>query len=61
MKIPSKPELQQNVFNHSDIEFKDFMNLYKKCAGTPCSFFVIDATIASDNPLHFRKNLSERI
>ena len=32
MKLPNKPELQQIVFNHSlDIEFKDFMNLYKKC------------------------------
>ena len=30
MKIPNKQELQQNVFNHSsDIDFQDFMNLYK--------------------------------
>ena len=30
MKIPSKQELQQISFNHSsDIDFKDFMNLYK--------------------------------
>ena len=30
MKIPSKRELQQISFNHSsDIEFKDFINLYK--------------------------------
>ena len=29
MKIPYKLELQQVAFNHSsDIEFKDFMNLY---------------------------------
>ena len=30
MKIPNKRELQQIAFNHSsDIDFKDFMNLYK--------------------------------
>ena len=32
MKIPNKRELQQITFNHSsDIYFKDFMNLCKKC------------------------------
>ena len=62
MKIPNKRELQQIAFNHSsNVDFKDFMNLYKKCTAKPYSFLVIDATLASDNPLHFRKNLSERI
>ena len=32
IKIPNKKELQQSAFNHSsDIDFQDFMNLYKKC------------------------------
>ena len=32
MKIPNKREIQQISFNHSsDIDFQDFMNLYKKC------------------------------
>ena len=36
MKIPNKRELQQTAFNHSsDIEFQDFMNLYKKCTAKP--------------------------
>ena len=62
MKIPNKRELQEIVFNHSsNIDFKDFINLYKKCTAKPCSFLVIDATLASDNSLGFRKNLSERI
>ena len=31
MKIPDKRELQQIAFNNlSDIDFKDFMNIYKK-------------------------------
>ena len=33
------------------------MNLYKKCTAIPYSFLVIDPTLASDNPLCFRKNL----
>ena len=58
MKIPNRQELQQITFNHSsDIDFKDFMNLYKKCTARAYSFLVIDATPASDNPLHFRKSL----
>ena len=62
MKIPNKRELQQIAFNHSsDIDFQDFMNLYKKCTAKPYSFLVIDATLASDNSLRFRKNLLERI
>ena len=31
MKIPNKREIQQNAINHSlDIDFKDFMKIYKK-------------------------------
>ena len=62
VKIPNKQEFLQISFNHSaDIEFKDFMNLYIKCTAKPCSFLLIDATLASDNLLRFRKNILERI
>ena len=62
MKIPNKQKLHQIAFNHSsDIEFKDFMNIYKTCTAKSYSFLVIDATLASDNSLRFRKNLLERI
>ena len=58
MKILNKTEFQQIAFNHSsDIGFKDFMNFYKKCTEKPYSFLVVDATLASDNILRFRKNL----
>ena len=61
-KITNKRELQQIAFNYaSDIDFKDFMSLYKKCTAKPYSFLVIDATLASNNPLRFGKNLLERI
>ena len=62
MKIPNQRELEQIVYNHSsDIDFKDFMNLYKKCTSKPYSCLVNDVTLALDNPLCFRKNLLERI
>ena len=62
MKILNKQDLLQIAFNYSsDIDFKDFMDLYKKCTTKPYSFLVIDATLASDNPSRFRKNLLERI
>ena len=57
-KIPNKRELQQIAINHSsDINTKDFANIYKKCTSTPYSFLVNDTTLASDDPLRFRKNL----
>ena len=39
MKIPNKRELQQTALNHSsDIDFKDFMKIYKKYTKEPYSF-----------------------
>ena len=58
MKIPNKRELQQIALNHSsDIDFKDFIKIYKKCTAEPYSFLVNDTTLPSDDPLRFRKNL----
>ena len=59
MKISNKRELQQIASNNSsDVDFQDFMNLYKKCNAKPYSFLVIDTTLASDNSSCFRKNIS---
>ena len=58
MKIHNKRELQQIAINHSsDISTKDFTNIYRKCTSEPYSFLVNDTTLASNNPLRFRKNL----
>ena len=57
-KIPNKRELQQIAINHSsDINTKDFANIYRKCTSEPYSFLVNDTTLPSNNPLRFRKNL----
>ena len=58
MKIPNKRELQQIALNHlSDIDFKDFIKIYKKCTAEQYSFLVNETTLPSDDPLRFRKNL----
>ena len=58
MKIANKRELQQIALNHSsDIDFKDFMKIYKKWWAEPYSFLVNDTTFPSDDPLRFKKNL----
>ena len=55
-KIPNKRELQQIAVNHSsDISTKDFISIYRECTAKPYSLLVIDTTLASDNPLRFRR------
>ena len=56
-KIPNKRELQQISNHSSDINSKDFVNVYRKCTSEPYSFLVNDTTLTSNNPLRFRKNL----
>ena len=62
MKISNKKELQQIRINHfSDIDFKHFMTLYKKCTAEACSFLINHKTLQVDNHLRCRHNLLERI
>ena len=58
MKTPNKRALQQIALNHSsDIDFINFIKIYKKYTKEPYSFLVNDTTLPSDEPLTFRKNL----
>ena len=58
MEIPNKRELQHIASNHlSDIDFKDFMKLYKGYNKEPYLCLVNDSTLPSDIPLRFRKKL----
>ena len=60
VKISTKRELQEIAPNDSsDIEFQDFMKIYKKYTAEPYSFLVNDTTLSSDNPLRFRKIILE--
>ena len=57
-KIPNKRELQQIAINHSsDINTKNFANIYRKYTAESYSFLVNDTTLSLNNPLRFRKNL----
>ena len=58
MKINNKRELQNIAINHSaDIDYKDFMKIYRECTKEPYSFLTIDTTLPASDPLRFRKNL----
>ena len=61
MKIHNKRELQNIATNHlADIDYKDFMNIYKKCKKT-YSFLTTNTTLPSNNSLRFRKNLLDSL
>ena len=61
MKIPHKGELHQVAVNRSlYVNCHEFMNLYRKGTARSYSFLVINATLASENPLSMRENLLER-
>ena len=56
MKISNKREKQFEYYYSSDINFRDFLNPYKKYTTKLYSFFIIDTTFASENSSSFRKN-----
>ena len=62
MKINNKRELQNIAINHSaDIDYKDFIKIYRECTKEPYNFLTIDTTLPSSNPLRFRKNLFDTL
>ena len=61
MKTLNKRGLQQTASKHSsDIDFNDFIKIYKRCTAKTYYFLVNDTTLLSDNNLRFRKNLLKR-
>ena len=60
MKIHNRRELQQIAIDHSaDIDYKDFLKIYKNCTKEPYSFLTIDTTLPANSPMRFRKNFSD--
>ena len=58
MEIHNKRELRNIVAYHSaDIDYKDFMNIYRKCINRPYSFLITDTMFPANNPLKFRKKI----
>ena len=58
MKINNKRELQNIAINHSaDIDYNDFVKIYRECTGKLNYFLTIDITLPASDPLRFRKKL----
>ena len=58
MEIHNKREFQQIATNHSaDIDYKDFMKIYRKCTSEPYSFLTTETTLSANDLLRLRKNL----
>ena len=58
MKINNRKELQNIAINHSaDIDFDDFVRIYREYTRKPYSFLTIDTTLPASDPIRFRKNL----
>ena len=58
MKIKKKRELQNIAINNSaDINYNNFLKIYRECTKEPYSFLTIDTLLAASDLLRFRKNL----
>ena len=58
MKINNKRKLQNIAINHSaDIDYKDFMKIYRECTKEPFNVLAIDTTLPANDFLRSRKNL----
>ena len=58
MKINNKRELQNIPINQfADIDYKDFVKIYRECTKKPYSFLLIDTMLPASDSLRLRKNL----
>ena len=58
MKINNQRESQNITIDHSaDIDYKDFMKIYREYSEEPFNFLTINTTLLVSDPLRFRKNL----
>ena len=54
MKINSERELQNIAINHSaDIDYSDFIKIYRECTKEPYNFLIVDTTLPASNSLRF--------
>ena len=62
MKINDKVELNNIARNDStDIDYNDFMKIYRECTKKPFNFLTIDTTLPARDPLRLRKNLFDSL
>ena len=57
-KLNNKRELQNIAINHSaDIDYKDFVKIYRNCTREPYNFLTVDTTQHVEK--RFKKNFNE--
>ena len=57
-KLNNKRELQNITINHStDIDYKNFVKIYRDCTKEPYTFLTIDAALPVDK--RFKKNFND--
>ena len=57
MESENRKELQNTTINHSvDINYNDFVKIYRECTRQLLSFLTVDATLPASDPLRFRKD-----
>ena len=62
MKINNKRKLQNIAINHSaDIDYEDFMKIYREFKKEPYNVLTIDTTLPLSNLLRFRNNLFDTL
>ena len=58
MKINNRIELKNIAINHSaDIDYQDFMKIYRECTKNPFIFFAIDTMLPAGYSLRFRRKI----
>ena len=58
LKINNRKEFKNIAINHSaDIDYQDFMKIYREFTKEPNSFLAIDTTLPASNLLRFTRNL----
>ena len=54
MKFNNRKESQNiGIDRSADIDYQDFIKIYRECTKEPYSFWTIDTTLPSSNPLRF--------
>ena len=62
MKINNKRQLQNIAINHyADIDYKDFIKMYRECTKESYNVLTIDTTLPPTNPLRLRTNLFDTL
>ena len=61
-KINNKRQLQNIAINHfADIDYQDFMKVYRESTREPYNSLTIDTTLPGSNLLRFRKDLFQSL